>query len=86
LIFLVPIVGDHRSRQIGVFTGSALIFLIAYLAVPRLHAATRKSLMAVGVLWLVLTVAFEFTLGHFVFAGRGAIWRPTTIPLKAGFC
>jgi hypothetical protein len=30
-IFLVPVVGDFRARQIGVFIGSALILLVAYL-------------------------------------------------------
>jgi hypothetical protein len=36
-IFLVPVVGDFRSRQIGVFTGSALILTVAYLMVPVLR-------------------------------------------------
>lgn len=65
-IFLVPVVGDFRSRQAGVFTGSLLILAVAYLTVPWLHAAGAKSLISVGVLWTVLTVTFEFSFGHFV--------------------
>lgn len=50
-IFLVPVVGDFRSRQIGVFTGSTLILAVVYLLVPWLRTADRKSLILVGVLW-----------------------------------
>jgi hypothetical protein len=65
-IFLVPFIGDFRARQIGVFIGSALILLVAYLFAGWLHAPDTKSLLMIGVLWLVLTVAFEFGFGHFV--------------------
>jgi hypothetical protein len=70
--FLVPVVGDFRARQIGVFTGSALILVVAYLLFGWLRAPDRKALMLVGLLWLVLTVAFEFGVGHFVF---GRSWE-----------
>ncbi|MBZ5621502.1 MAG: hypothetical protein LAQ69_22660 [Acidobacteriia bacterium] len=66
-LLLVPVVGDFRARQIGVFTGSLLILLVAYVCVPWLRARTTWALLQVGLLWLVLTVAFEFSLGHFVF-------------------
>jgi hypothetical protein len=65
--FLVPVVGDFRASQIGVLIGSALILLVAYLFVGWLHAPNTKALLHVGVLWLVLTVAFELGFGHFVF-------------------
>jgi hypothetical protein len=66
-IFLVPVVGDFRARQIGVFTGSVLILAVAYLLVGRLHATNTRWLILVGLLWLALTVAFELSFGHFVF-------------------
>lgn len=71
-IFLVPVVGDFHSRQIGVFTGSLLILIVAYFLMPWLHAEHTKSLALVGVLWLVLTVEFELGFGHFVF---GRSWE-----------
>jgi hypothetical protein len=70
--FLVPVVGDFRARQIGVFIGSALILVVACLLVGWLRAPDTKSLLLVGVLWLVLTVAFELGFGHFVF---GRSWE-----------
>jgi len=66
-LFLVPWVGDSRSRQIGVFSGSALIVFIAYLLASWVGARSRKELLAAGLTWLVLTVAFELIVGHYVF-------------------
>ena len=50
-IFLVPVVGDFRSRQIGVFTGSILILVVAYFLVPWIHATEEKALILVGIPW-----------------------------------
>jgi hypothetical protein len=71
-IFLAPLVGDFHARQISVFTGSALIVLVAYLFVPWIQAETSRSLFLVGFLWLTLTVLFELGVGHFVF---GRSWE-----------
>jgi hypothetical protein len=64
--FLAPYVGDFRSRQIGVFTGSLLILLIASLTVRRIRADRTSLQMVAGSIWLVLTVAFELSFGHFI--------------------
>jgi hypothetical protein len=65
-IALVPFVGEFRSNQIGVFTGSAIILLIAYLTIRWIGARRTKELLLVGFIWLTLTVAFEFLFGRFV--------------------
>ena len=68
---LEPYLGDFRARQVGVFSGS-IIFCIA-LACARWVGASRTSqLWGVGVLWLVLTVAFEVAFGRFVL---GYSWK-----------
>jgi hypothetical protein len=70
-IILVPYVGEFRSSQIGVFSGMAIIFVIA-LAFDRWLGANRQlQLLSIGVLWLVLTLAFEFLFGHFI---AGVSW------------
>ncbi|HLM61261.1 MAG TPA: hypothetical protein VK308_10685 [Pyrinomonadaceae bacterium] len=48
------------------FVGMALIFLIAWLLVRWICAETTKQLFAVGLMWAVLTLAFEFGLGFLV--------------------
>jgi hypothetical protein len=65
-LFLAPLVGDFRARQIAVFTGSLLILGVAYLSVRWIRAGSTARLLAVGLLWLCLTLLFEFGLGLFV--------------------
>jgi hypothetical protein len=65
-IFLRPRVGDFRSGQIGVFTGTVLILLVVYLCEPWLRARSHGERLQIGVLWLGLTLAFEFSFGHYV--------------------
>lgn len=65
--FLNPRVGDHRARQIAVFSGSALILLMAYALVPPLDIHSRMGLLGVGLLWVLLMLAFEIILGRWVF-------------------
>lgn len=65
-IVLLPWVGEFRSNQIGVFTGSAIILAIAYLTIRWIGAAQPSELVMVGTIWLVLTVVFEVLFGRFV--------------------
>ena len=71
-ILLVPLVGEFRSNQIGVFTGSIIILVIAVVFVRWIGASRTSALLAVGVLWLGLTMAFEILFGRFVI---GASWE-----------
>lgn len=65
-LFLVDLVGDFRARQIGVFTGSLIILVIATVTIKWLGANTTKQQFAVGIIWVVLIVAFEVSLGLFL--------------------
>ena len=75
-IFLVPRVGEFRSNQIGVFTGSIIILVIALVFVRWIGATRPAQLLMVGFLWLGLTLAFEVLFGRFVIgAAVGATGR-----------
>jgi hypothetical protein len=71
-VFLVPFVGDFQSRQIGVLTGSLIIFIIALVFVRWIGASRSTQLLGIGLLWGVLTLAFEILFGRFVV---GASWE-----------
>ena len=71
-ILLEPYVGDFRARQVGVFTGSVIFFAIALASVRWIRATRASQLLGVGVLWLLLTVAFEVSFGRFVL---GYSWK-----------
>ena len=71
-IFLVPHVGQFRSSQIGVFTGSIIIQAVAVVFVRWIGATRPAQLLVVGLIWLCLTLAFEVLFGRFVI---GASWE-----------
>jgi hypothetical protein len=74
-VLLVPIVGDLPARQIGVLIGSLLIFAVAYLFIRWIAARTKLQFLAVGLLWVVLTILFEIGLGRLVL---GLPWERLT--------
>lgn len=70
--WLVPQLGEHQGRQAS--TLLLIVFLVGYVAVVMRiwPAASSRHAAAIGALWLVLTLAFEFLLGRFV---SGLSWR-----------
>jgi hypothetical protein len=72
IVLLQPRLGDLQARQVAVFTGSAIILAVALACVRWIGAATTRELLGVGMLWLVLTVAFELLFGRLVI---GYSWR-----------
>ena len=70
-LFLVPVVGDLRARQIGVVVGSLIILAVAAATIRWIGVRTRPELLSVGGLWLALTLTFEFLFGRYV---AGASW------------
>jgi hypothetical protein len=69
-IFIAPRIGGLTARQLGVPVAGAMLFAVAWFAARWLGATTRVQQLIVGGLWVVLTLAFEFTLGRAV----GASW------------
>jgi hypothetical protein len=65
-VFIAPVLGDLRARQLGVLVGSALILLIAWATSRWMGAATRQWQLIIGLWWAVLTLGFEFTLGRVI--------------------
>ena len=65
-VWLVPLVGDWRSRQIGVGTGTIINFAVAALFIRWIHPRSGGGALRVGALWLLLTLAFELAFGRFV--------------------
>jgi hypothetical protein len=69
-IFIAPHLGALKARQLGVPVGCAIVFAVAWFAARWLGANTRAQQYLVGALWVLLTLAFEFTLGRVM----GASW------------
>jgi hypothetical protein len=65
-LYLAPLIGDFNARRMGVLVGSLLILAIALAFAHWLGDLPRRQLLAIGALWVVLTVAFEIVLGRAV--------------------
>ncbi len=59
-----PLLGDTLARALGTLALCAVMFVLIriYVARSNLHGAGR--LLALGLFWTVLTLAFEFGLGR----------------------
>ena len=64
--FLNRRVGDRRARQIGVFSGSGLLLVIAWFGVPWIGADTELRMLGIGLLWLALMLTFHLAFGRLV--------------------
>jgi hypothetical protein len=51
-------------RQISVLTGSAIIFAITWAFIRWLKIQSTAGALGVGILWVVLTLAFEVVIGR----------------------
>jgi hypothetical protein len=51
-------------RQVSVLTGAIIIFALAWACRGWTRIRTASGALATGVLWVVLTVAFEIVLGR----------------------
>ncbi len=69
--FLVPAAGETAAHIISTVMLSVLIFGIGWMLSSWLDLASSREAWIVGGAWLLLTCAFEFLAGHFLF---GAPW------------
>ena len=66
-VFLRPRVGEPTAHAIGTLGAVALVALVISAYIRRVHeSCARADLLRIGLLWLVLTVAFEFGFSHYV--------------------
>jgi hypothetical protein len=71
VMVLQPRLGEDRARQLATVIGIVLVLVLSFLFVRRLASPTGRELLAIGLLWLVLTLAFEFGMGIV----SGASWE-----------
>ena len=69
-LWWAPRLGDFRARQVAVFSGSAIILAIAAAFIRWIDPPSRRAALAIGGLWLLLTLTFEIVVGR----ATGASW------------
>ena len=83
-VFIAPVMGDLRARQLGVLIGSLLVLGVAWLTVRWIGAQSRRAQWYVGAFWVVLTLVFEILLGRAI----GVSWERMLSdynPARGGF-
>ena len=66
-VVLVARMGDPMARAVSCVTLGLAIFAIAWLAMPWIRPSSAGGAWQVGVLWLAMTLVFEFGAGHYLF-------------------
>jgi hypothetical protein len=64
---LKPRLGELRAHQVSTLILCALIFGVTWPTIEWIGADSVRAASAVGRLWLILTLAFEFLAGHYLF-------------------
>jgi hypothetical protein len=64
---LIPHIGERAGHIVSTLLLSVIILGAAWVLLPWIHPSTTRDAWSVGALWLVLTVAFEFLGGHYLF-------------------
>ena len=72
LAWLIPYFGETAGRALSTIALCALV-MRGSMAHDWLDAATRNTgeALGMGLLWVVLTLAFEFLAGHYLFTSPG---------------
>lgn len=84
-LYLVPLIGDLRSRQIGVAVGSGLILLVTWLTVKWIAPRTPRQRRGVGFLWVALMVGAEVAAGRYALGYPWARITEDFDPTRGGF-
>jgi hypothetical protein len=66
-VLLVPRLGDAVARAISCVTLATAILLVAWLTLRWIDPMSIGDAWAIGVMWLAMTLAFEFLAGHYLF-------------------
>jgi hypothetical protein len=70
-LWLVPRLGEFAAHAISVSILSAAILIVSWSTIAWLRPDSMTGAWQIGMLWLGMTIAFEFLAGHYLF---GAPW------------
>jgi hypothetical protein len=66
-VLLVPRLGDLVARALSCLTLAALIVFVTWVSLQWIHPASMTDAWTIGVMWLAMTLTFEFVVGHYLF-------------------
>lgn len=69
---LLPQFGEQTAHQIGTILFLIVQFIIIYFFIKKMKVKETKTLLGIGLFWVVITIIFEFVFGHYV---MGNSWQ-----------
>ena len=72
VMWLTPAFGDSAAHVISTILLSAVVAAAAWAAIVWLHPHTANEALLIGDEWVLLTIAFEFLAGYYLF---GTPWQ-----------
>ena len=66
-VLLVPRLGDTVARALSCAMLAASIVLVTWVSLRWIHPTSLGDAWTIGVMWLAMTLTFEFVAGHYLF-------------------
>jgi hypothetical protein len=63
---LLPKFGEQSAHQLGTILYLIVQFIIIYIFIKKIKIKETKTLLSIGIFWVVITIIFEFLFGYFV--------------------
>ncbi len=60
---IIPLLGEKYGLPLSGILLCLLIFILCYIFIPRIGKGITKTYWQVGLLWMLLTIAFETVFG-----------------------
>jgi hypothetical protein len=70
--FLLPVLGSELGFSLSGVVLAAVILLLTYLFLPWIRVTHGAGLLYLGIFWVILTLAFEFSFGMLL---QGKSWH-----------
>ena len=66
-LVLIPRLGDYPGHVISTTALTTFVILAAWWTVGWIGVTRAEQAIAIGIAWVVCTLAFEFGAGHYIF-------------------
>lgn len=71
-LLLAPRLGNLVARAISCVTLASVVAIVTWMSLAWIRPASMADAWRIGLLWLAMTLIFEFGAGHYVF---GTPWQ-----------
>jgi hypothetical protein len=61
------LLGKRRAKTLSFFTGSLIIFIIAWFSLDWIHPQSYEDCFKIGLVWLLIMLSLDLYFGRYVF-------------------